>query len=183
MIKVIFIPGNGGGTPKDNWFPYLKTELEKLNVKVIAEEFPDSQLARAKYWLPYIKELGADKNTILIGHSSGAIATMRYAEENKILGSVLVGTYYTDLGDEAEIQSGYFDKPWNWQAIKSNQKWIIEFASIDDPYIPIEEPRFIYEKLNTDYHEYKDQGHFGSDVNKTMFPELVTVLKKKLKIS
>ncbi len=91
MMKAIFIPGNGGGTPKDNWFPYLKRELEKLGITVIDQNFPDSDLARAKYWLPFIKTLGADENTILVGHSSGATAAMCYAEKNKILGSVLVG--------------------------------------------------------------------------------------------
>ena len=38
MIKAIFIPGNGGGSTKDNWFPYLKTELEKLGLEVIDNE-------------------------------------------------------------------------------------------------------------------------------------------------
>lgn len=69
-MKAIFLPGNGGGSPKDNWFPYLQRELEKLNIEVIVEELPDSQLARAAYWLPFLKKLHADKNTILIGHSS-----------------------------------------------------------------------------------------------------------------
>jgi len=56
----------------------------------------------------------------------------------------------------------------------------VEFASIDDPYIPIEEPRFIHEKLNTEYYEYTDQGHFGSDKNKTTFSEIVEVIKKRI---
>ncbi|HUQ85748.1 MAG TPA: alpha/beta fold hydrolase [Candidatus Limnocylindrales bacterium] len=180
MTKAIFIPGNGGGTPQDNWFPYLKTELENLHVNVIASDFPDSDLARAKYWLPFLKELGADENTILIGHSSGSVAAMKYAENNKILGSVLVGSYYTDTGDEKEKASGYFDTPWNWEAIKQNQKWIIQFASTDDPWIPIAEPRFVHDKLDTEYHEFTDKGHFGGDYHKPEFPELLAALKNKL---
>ncbi len=180
MTKAIFIPGNGGGTPKDNWFPYLKNELENLNVKVIASDFPDNDLARAKYWLPFIKRLGADENTILIGHSSGSVAAMRFAEDNKILGSILVGSYHTDIGDEKEKASGYFDKPWDWDKIKQHQEWIIQFSSTDDPWIPIEEPRFIHEKLKTDYHEFTDKGHFGGDYYKPEFPELLEALKEKL---
>lgn len=182
MIKAIFIPGNGGGTPHDNWFPYLKIELEKLGIKVIDKEFPDNKLAREKYWLPFIKELGADENTILIGHSSGAIAAMHFAEKNKILGSALVGAYHTDLGEESERLSGYFDRPWDWDAIKKNQKWIVQFASTDDPWIPIEETRFIHEKLNTDYHEFTNQGHFGGDYFKETFPELAEAIKEKIKV-
>lgn len=180
-MKVIFIPGNGGGSPKDNWFPYLKEELEKLRINVIASEFPDNHLARESYWIPFLKDhLHADEQTVLIGHSSGAIAAMRFAENNQLLGSVLVGAYHTDLGLPMEKQSGYFDRPWNWESIISNQEWIIQFASVNDPWIPIEEARFVHQKLNTEYHECLDQGHFGGDDKKLIFPELFEALKTKL---
>lgn len=180
-MKVIFIPGNGGGGPKDNWFPYLKQELEKLGITVIASEFPDNNLAREAYWIPFLKNtLKADEHTVLVGHSSGAIAAMRFAETDKLLGSVLVGAYHTDLGMPMEKQSGYFDRPWNWNSIIHNQKWIIQFASVNDPWIPVEEARFVHEKLHTEYHESPDQGHFGGDYTKLVFPELFELLKIKL---
>lgn len=181
-IKVILIPGNGGGIPQDNWFPYLERELPKLGITVINKQFPDPVLARQEFWIPFIKELGADENTILIGHSSGAIAALRFAEKNKILGSILVGAYYTDLGYESEKESGYFDTPWNWRSIMNNQRFIIQFASVDDPFIPIEEARMIHKNLNTEYHEYEDQKHFGHDSDpKLEFPELFEFLKQNLK--
>jgi len=68
--------------------------------------------------------------------------------------------------------SGYFDKPWDWKKIRNNQQWIILFASQDDPWIPIEQPRFIHSQLNCEYHEYKNEGHFGGDYYKSSFPEL-----------
>jgi predicted alpha/beta hydrolase family esterase len=175
-MKAILIPVNGGATPEDFWFPYLERELPKLGIEVINKQFPDAMLARSEYWLPFIKELGADEETILIGHSSGALAAMRYAELSPILGSVLVGTAHTDQGDANEKASHYFDAPWNWDAIKHNQKWIIEFHSTDDPYIPVEEARFVHEQLSTDYHEYSDKGHFQL----IEFPELIEALNAKL---
>jgi Predicted esterase of the alpha/beta hydrolase fold len=180
-IKVIFIPGNGGGGPNDNWFPYLKDELEKLDISVVASEFPDNILARESYWIPFLKNvLHGDKNTILVGHSSGAIAAMRFAENNELLGSVLVGAYHTDLGLPTEVQSEYFNRPWNWEAIVNNQKWIIQFAAVNDPWIPIEEARFVHDKLHTEYHESLDQGHFGGDYQKLNFPELFDAIRRRL---
>lgn len=179
-MKAIFIPGNGGGSPKDNWFPYLKKHLEPLNIEVIDVEFPDNFVARESSWVPFLKELKADDQTILIGHSSGAIAAMRYAEKTPILGSALVGAYHTDLGLPIEKESGYFNRPWDWSSIKSNQKWIIQFASTNDPWIPIEEARFVHNKLNTDYYEFLDQGHFGGDYHKLEFPELLSAIQSKL---
>ena len=179
--KIIFIHGNGGSTPEDHWFPYVKDSLEILGFNVIARQFPDTALALSSSWLPFLKnELHADGNSILIGHSSGALAAMRYAEQNKILGSILVAAMHTDLGIDSEKQSGYFDHPWQWNSIKKNQQWIIQFASTDDPWIPIAEARFIHHKLSTEYYEYTDKGHFSVYYTKSTFPDLVKALTQKL---
>jgi predicted alpha/beta hydrolase family esterase len=178
-LKIILIHGNGGGLATDHWFPSTKTALEALGFEVIAKDFPDNQVAHENVWIPFIKDtLKADEKTILIGHSSGAVASLRYAEKYPILGSVLVGVNYTDLGDATEKESGYYNHPWNWRSIENNQKWILQFASTDDPYIPIAEPRFIHEQLNTEYHEYTDKGHFMIPE----FPDLITILKRKLNL-
>ncbi len=177
MIKIVFIPGNSRLTTQDNWFPSVKAGLQAEGLKVIAREFPDPDLARESFWLPFLlDDLKIDENTILVGHSSGAIAAMRVAEKQNILGSVLVGSYYTDLGIEKEKQSGYFDRPWDWINMKRNQKWTIVFASQDDPWISVEHPRYIQQQLTSEYHEYKDQGHFGGDYYKETFPELTMAI-------
>lgn len=179
-LKIIFIHGNSGGSvcKKNQWFPYLKAEFEKLGLKVVARNFPDRDLARAKYWLPFLKNiLKADVNSIIIGASSGAQAAMRFAEENKIIGSILVSPCYTDLGDKKEKISGYYSKLWQWKKIRNNQKWIVQFYSTDDPYIPVREAKYVHKHLKTEYHEFTDQGHFYP---KYEFPEIVAVVKKKL---
>jgi predicted alpha/beta hydrolase family esterase len=181
MKRVVILHGNGGGTGRDAWYPWLKAELEKLGVMCGTPDLPDPVEAKASVWLPYIQDaLQADENTILVGHSSGAVAAMRYAETHQIGGSVLVGTYYTDLGYEDEKASGYFDTPWDWSAIKANQPWIAIFASSDDPYIDIAEPRLIRDKLGAEYHEFTDKGHFGVPTPMMEFPELLEALKPHL---
>lgn len=181
--KVIVLHGNGSSSSNDNWIPYIKLELEKLGVVCLTPQMPDAPLCRAKFWLPVLKnELCADENTVIVGHSTGALAAMRYSEQNKIFGMVLVGAMHTDLGIESEKLSGYFDESWKWDRQIENQKWTVLFASQDDPWIPINEARFIHEKLNCEYHEYKDQGHFGGDYYKPEFPELLEVLKRKLEL-
>ena len=82
---------------------------------------------------------------------------------------------------ENERLSGYFDLPWNWNAIRKNQQWIIQFASTDDPWIPINDSRHIHNMLKTEYHEFTDRGHFGGDREVKEFKECVTALKDKLK--
>ncbi len=184
MTRVVLLHGNGGGSGQDNWFPWLRCKLEELGVTCETPNLPDPIEAKSSEWLPYIANvIKADKNTILVGHSSGAIAATRYAETNELAGLVLVGTYYTDLGYDDEKASGYFDKPWNWQAVKEHTPWTLLFASTDDPYIPIDEPRLIKEMLSAEYFEFNERGHFGYDQKTTQFPELLEKIREKLHLS
>ena len=176
-VKAILIHGNGGCTAGDIWLPWLERELTALGVDVINQTFPDNIKARATVWLPHIESLGADENTILIGHSSGAVAAMRYAETHEILGSILVGVCHTDLGDAFEAASGYYERPWQWQQIRRHQQWIAIYNSTDDPHIPIAEPRFVAAQLRCSYFEFTDRGHF---VDRRQFPEVVDFVRRKL---
>jgi uncharacterized protein len=175
--KAILIHGNGGCTAADIWLPSVERELTALGLDVINQTFPDNVKARAIHWLPHLEALGADENTILIGHSSGAVAAMRYAETHRLLGSILVGVCYTDLGDSFEAASGYYAAPWRWSRIREHQQWIAIYNSVDDPHIPIAEPRFIATQLKCSYFEFEDRGHF---VDSREFPEVVQFVRKKL---
>lgn len=178
MIKAILIHGNGGSTAGDIWLPWLERELTALGIDVINQTFPDNVKARASHWLPHLESLGADANTILVGHSSGAVAAMRYAETHRLLGSVLVGVCHTDLGDSFEAASGYYAAPWQWQRIRDNQEWIAIFNSTDDPHIPIGEARFVAKQLKgSSYFEMTGRGHF---VDARQFPEIVEFVRRKL---
>jgi len=180
-MKVMIIPGNGNSDISGEWFPYIKKELEKFGFEVIAKNMPDPDLARKEYWLPFIEEnLEGEDDSILIGHSSGAVAILRYLENHKLKGAIIVGGYYSHLGDDKEKASGYFDSDWQWNRIKENAEWIVIYASRDDPYIPIEQPRFIRDNTNAEYHEFKDEGHMGADRKKKEFPEIITLIKKKI---
>jgi pimeloyl-ACP methyl ester carboxylesterase len=174
--KVILIHGNGGCTAADFWLPSVERELAALGLAVINETFPDNLKARSTFWLPFLESLGADQQTILIGHSSGAVAAMRYAETHRLLGSVLVGVCHSDLGDAFEAASGYYREPWQWDRIRANQRWIGIFSSSDDPHIPIAEPRFVAARLRGSYFEFDDRGHFTDSA----FPELTEFVRRKL---
>jgi len=175
--KAILIHGNGGCTAADIWLPWVERELRALGLDVINVTFPDNIKARAHYWLPFLEQLDADENTILIGHSSGAVAAMRYAETHRLLGSILVGVCHTDLGDSGEAASGYYRDPWQWQRIRENQQWIAIYSSTDDPHIPIKEPRFVAAQLKCSYFEFIDRGHF---VDSRELPEVVQFVTRKV---
>ncbi|ODS51871.1 MAG: hypothetical protein ABS36_19050 [Acidobacteria bacterium SCN 69-37] len=174
--KVILIHGNGGCTAGDYWLPWVERELAGDGLTVINRTFPDNVKARASFWLPFLEELGADAQTVLIGHSSGALAAMRYAETHRLLGSVLVGVCHTDLGDGFEAASGYFATPWRWDTIRANQSWMAVLHSTDDPHIPVAEARFVAARLRCSYFEFTDRGHF---VDATL-PEVPAFVRRRM---
>lgn len=180
----ILLPGNGNASPtRDHWFPWLITELNQLNLKVIARDMPDPELAHMHIWLPFIEqELKVGADSLIIGHSSGGVAALRYLETHKLFGAIVVGVNHTNLDFPEEKAAGWYDAPWQWQNIKQNAGFITHFASSDDPYIPIQEQRFIAKQLDSDYHEYTDRGHFMLSDNpvNAQFPEIIEIIKEKI---
>lgn len=174
--RFVFVHGNQTTHWSFAWAPWLKTELEKLGFETFFETMPDSIIARSEYWLPFLKEhIKVGEDDVIIGWSSGAVAAMRYAENNKILGSVLVSPCYTDLDDDMEKQSGYYDKPWQWEKIKANQGKAALIWGDDDPYIPQEEFDFIAEQLNPTRIKIAGGKHF---IEQDQFPELLQYIQQ-----
>lgn len=139
------------------------------------ETMPDSVIARKEYWLPFMHDhikIGA--NDVIIGWSSGAVAAMRYAENNKIKGSILVSPCYTDLGDELEEQSGYYSEPWQWDNIKANQEKIALIYGDDDPYIDQSEFEHIEQQLRPVTIKVVGGKHF---IDQAEFPELLEYIE------
>jgi len=180
QAKVAIVPGNGGcDVTKSNWYGSVYKELVKFMAdgSVYMENMPDPVVAREKHWVPFMREsLCCDERSIIIGHSSGAVAGMRFAEQYKIAGLILVSAYVSDLGIDSERESGYFNRPWEWDTIKSNCGFIVQFGSSDDPFLPWEEQEEVAIKLGADLHRFEDRGHFMT----RSFPDVVKVVKEKL---
>lgn len=177
--RIVIIHGNCGGTGQDQWIPWLAAQLERRGYEVATPTMPDNHEAKSSVWLPYMRDtLAIGEDTIVVGWSSGGVAAMRYAEMHRLWGSVLVGVCHTDLGDELEHISGYYDRPWDWSAIRAHQRAIAQFASVDDPCVPVEEARHIHDMLGSEYHEYGDREHFGYPSPMPEFPELLEAVER-----
>lgn len=182
--KVVIIPGNGGGSVHgSNWYDWVQDKLVQDGFRVILHDMPDPELAREAVWLQFLRDnCKVDSETIVIGHSSGACALLRLLETTKVKGAVVVSGYSSDLGDEYEAASGYFNRPWKWEEISRNADWIVQFGSSDDPLLGkkgVREMREIAKCIRSEYSEFKNRGHFQQDT----FVELVSAVKKHCKCS
>uniref|UniRef100_A0A8C7B1Q1 RB binding protein 9, serine hydrolase n=1 Tax=Neovison vison TaxID=452646 RepID=A0A8C7B1Q1_NEOVI len=87
--KAVIVPGNGGGdVATHGWYGWVKKELEQIpGFQCLAKNMPDPITARESIWLPFMEaELHCDEKTIIIGHSSGAIAAMRILQPSLAMG-------------------------------------------------------------------------------------------------
>ena len=188
-LRCVIVPGNGctGRVADANWYGWLENELKsesQFREVVLPETMPDPVGAKESVWVPFMREtlkVGAD--TVVVGHSSGAVAAMRLAEETRVAALVLVSACHTDLGDPGERAAGYYARPWRWDAIRANAGRIVQFHSDNDPFIPdtarsrrpsiapsmrrapdavvqTQEARHVAENLQSEYSELPGRSHF-----------------------
>ncbi len=150
-----------------NWFPWLKKELEQKGYKVfvpnlITSEYPNTN----KSWEAIIKKWKFDKDTIIIGHSSGAAMALGFLQKMSpatiINKAILVSCFEGDVNNEYDKdRKGLFEEPFNWNKIKNSAKEIILFHSLDDPYVSPKHAYFIQKKLGCKLIMKKHEGHFN----------------------
>ena len=182
---VIICPGNGCTNIRQaNWYGQLYQELTSRGIPCVCENFPDPNRARREKWIPFIRSKAEESGgkVILVGHSSGAQATLRYAETYPVQAAVLVAATYSDLGDSGERASGYYPQKskegeknsYNFAAMKENCAQWYQFHSDDDPFIPIFEAEQIRDGLGlTDtYRVLPGRSHFFEP-----FPELLEMIE------
>lgn len=179
-VHVVILPGNGAGNVYHcNWYGWLQQRLHKPPaVTCTLRNMPDPVCARQSIWLPFMKDtLKCGEDTVVVGHSSGAAAAMRFAEQQRLAGIVLVSAYTTDQGEELEALSGYFNRPWQWDKIKENVGFVVQFGSTDDPFLPWSEQQEVSDGLGAELHKFEDRGHFMD----SSLPELAEVLEPRLR--
>ena len=90
-------------------------------------------------------------------------------------GIVLVSPCYTDLGLLSERRAGWYNRPWNWTAIRENSGFIMQFSSKNDGLVPYREQAYVADKLGSELTNLM-KGHFLI----SKFPELADKLEAKL---
>ena len=188
MKPNVFIFHGTEGYPEENWFPWLKQELEKENCNVIVPKFPTPPIVAAKIseWFEVLKhyEQFIDKNTILIGHSLGGIFTLKILENRKKVRAVyLIGT---PIGIQPianyERDSSFSGFNFDWETIKNGAQHFAVYQSDNDPYVGLENGKELAKNLGVELNFVPNAGHFNTKAGYTKFEALrdkvVTLLKE-----
>lgn len=170
MSRVIIVHGLGG-SPDGDFLPWAKEELQKKGYEVIVSSMPDPDSAKIETWIPYLKEVvGELKETdILIGHSVGCQAILRYLESlagnQKADRVILVAGWFslTNLEDEEEkVLTPWVNTPMDFDKIKNKANSFTAILSDNDLYVPLEENGKVFkEKLGAEVIVEHNKGHFN----------------------
>ncbi len=163
--------------PTDNWYGWLKTELEAKGYEVSIPELPTilTDKPDLKQILAYLfSNFEITPDTSLIGHSLGCLVAYRLAEQKQVNTILTVSGW--DFNDLTEEHSLFWDNALDHQKIIENSKKIICVSSDSDPYYTAATTidmakRFKGESLILNY-----GGHFGSKDNISQIPELLNYL-------
>ena len=187
MKNALILHGTNGNS-KENWFDWLRIALQKQNWNVWVPDLPQSQKPNIERYTAYIlnnKEWRFDSESIIIGHSSGAVAALglleRLPSETKINACYLVGVFRDNLGWDS--LSELFIRPLDYAAIQKKAKQFVVIHSDNDPYCPLEGAKYVGKALHGSMHILKGQKHFSigtmGDQYKT-FPFLLDMIQTSI---
>jgi predicted alpha/beta hydrolase family esterase len=182
-MKTAFIFHGTEGYPEENWFPWLKQELEQKGYTVYVPQFPTPPIipALVSEWFDVLKnyEQYINPDTILIGHSLGGVFTLRILEklEHKVKAAIFVGT---PIGvqpilnyDRDNSFSGF---TFDWEKIQPNADHFKVFQSDNDPYVGLENGEQLAKHLNVPLSFIPNAGHFNTKSGYTKFKLLLETL-------
>jgi uncharacterized protein len=183
MVNIIIIHGSYGN-PEENWFPWLKSELEKLGHTVFVPTFPTPENQSLNSWMKafekYKKYL--NKDSLVIGHSIGATFLLSIIEQSNVSinSAFLVSGFIGSLNNPEfdKINKSFAEKKFDWKIIKNKCPNIFIFHSDNDPYVPLAKAKELSEHLDAKLTIVKNAGHFNKSAGYTEFELLLNEIKK-----
>jgi len=177
-MKSAIIFHGAEGMPGDNWFPWLKGELEKKGYTVHVPQFPSPPDVPAKIaeWWRVLSSFKVDEHAILVGHELGGVFALRILEklDKPITGTFLVGTPIGEKPiknyDRDLAFSGFM---FSWLKIRKNSKRFAVFHSDNDPYVTLKNGEVLAESLGVELDLIPNAGNFDASSGCLEFPQLL----------
>lgn len=165
MKNALILHGTDG-YPTENWFDWLRIELEKQKYKVWVPQLPDCDRPNIEKYNKFIfsnKEWEFNTESIIVGHYSGAVAILgllqALPDETIVDTCYLVGAFKYNLDWDA--LDDLFLKPFDFEKIKRKANKFVFIHSDNDPYCPLDHAQYLREKLNGTLILLRDQKHFS----------------------
>ena len=170
----IFLVHGWDGSPANNWFPWLKRELEQRGFLVSAPAMPHPQIPTIEDWVSHLSATVGkpDEDTYLIGHSMGCQAIARYLERLPagvtVGGAVFVAGFFkrlADIGDSPEekaVEREWLQTPLDLKKVKTHLSQSVAIFSDDDPWVPLDNQNDFKNELGSKLIIEHEKKHFDN---------------------
>ncbi len=187
MKQVYIIPSRRAG-PRDHWYPYVKRTLETTEFTIHIPLLPNPEVPQQSAWLAALSEQiqTVNKDTILVGHSVGCQAVLRFLTGlppgQKVGGVVLVAGWISvpNLEGRTAAQKAILDDwlnpPLDFAKLAERSNHFTAIFSDNDPFVPKENWEVCEKELHAKVIVKHLAGHFeGEDA--TELPEVVEEIR------
>lgn len=175
------------GDPKGNWFPWLKTELEKSGHNVIVPTFPTPEGQSLSAWSAVAQKALSETepaNTTLIGHSLGAAFALRLAESASAAfkAAFIISPFMHTLGIDPydELNSTFISQSPDWPRIRKNLPSVYAFAGQNDPYVPLPFATEVAQQVGAELTVVEKGGHLNEEFGYREFPLLLDKIRQTM---
>lgn len=185
----IFVVHGWEDSPEGSWFPWLRSELVKLNMDPRVLEMPTPNWPQIDTWVQTLAgSIGRpDDNTFLVGHSIGGQTILRYLQAlpvgAKVGGVLLVAAWVTlktaALEDEEgkAVSDPWLHRPLHWTKIIPHVPKAVVIASNNDPYVPMEDQYLFRKQLHAELIVERDRGHLSGVDGVRQLPSALRAIK------
>lgn len=191
-MKRVFIVHGWDGFPEENWFPWLKHELELRGFEVFVPQLPKPDLPEINSWVSKLSETvgSPDRETYFVGHSIGCQTIARYIEslsdDTKIGGIVFVAGFFkrlSNLEDDEDVRrvaKQWLETPLDFSKVRNHIPESVAVFSDNDQYVPLDNQDEFRDKLGSKIIVEHHKGHFNT---KAGVIELPVVLEELLNMT
>ncbi len=184
MKNALILHGTQGSST-ENWFPWLKTELENKGYKVWLPDLPASDTPELKRYNEFLlgkANWNFNSESVIIGHSSGAVAILALLNElpEKVVVDtcILVAPFEKDSpGGQWEPNNKLFDYKFDLKNVKKRAKKFVLFISDDDKYCPLEYVEKLGKALGGNVIVTHGDGHFSASSGGEKYKRLPILLE------
>lgn len=176
------------GTPDNDWYPWLKGQLEAKGFEVLVPLMPNTSEPDIGAWVHHLREVVGtpDIDTYFIGHSIGCQTILRYLatlpSSVRVGGIIFVAGWFTlqNLEDEdAEaIAQPWVETPIDFSKVMEKTAKISVFLSDNDPYVSSDHVGLFEKNLCAKIIRERGKGHFTAEDGVTEMPEVIAELQR-----
>ena len=182
--RVIFMHGKDKDS-SSAWYPWFGKEVERRGLEFVAPCLPKTHNPVLTEWLSELDKINPREDDILVGHSRGGMAIMRWLERcskgRRVGKVVLLAANNPDIKEKNQKKNtfGFYESgSYDFKKIKSHCDNFVVFHSRDDPWVYFESGELNTEGTGGRFRIFEERFHFGANFKNV--PELLEEIESRI---